>query len=166
MSRAYGLQRLVWMHYGGVALLISASAAAFIAFTMLNSTDVMEGQVASICAWAAALLALVGGAILYFRYKRVRRYDLNANYPDHRVPFPGEPDAIICRPSNPFLEEGIADESEGWYVARNGKRFGPFSWNQLYDLARAGELRGDDDIVAPDRADWVEARSISDLGLQ
>jgi hypothetical protein len=66
MSRAYGLQRLVWMHYGGVALLISASAATFIAFTMLNSTDVMEGQVAS------APIGSRRGALLIWDFSELR----------------------------------------------------------------------------------------------
>jgi GYF domain 2 len=166
MSRTYGLRRLLWMHYGGIALLVSACASAFIAFMLLDSRYAVERQVASIGACVAALLALVGGGLLYLRYKRAGLYDLNANYPNHLAPFPGEPDGIICRPSNPYLQEGITDDLGGWYVARDGKRFGPYSWNQLYDLAFTGKLHGDDHVIAPDGPDWMEARSISELGLQ
>jgi hypothetical protein len=168
MSRAYGMRRLVWMYYCGIGLLALAGAAVYVMFMFQDSKAVDREQVKIWwdCAMAAPTLAVAGGTLLYVRKVCAGRYDLNTNYPNHIAPLTGEPDAIVCRPPNPYFNDGIDDDKSGWFAARDGKRSGPYSWNQLYDLAFAGKLRRQDYVIPPDAAAWVEAWTISELGIK
>src|SRR5579859_6975340 len=50
-----------------------------------------------------------------------------------------------------------------WYYARAGQTFGPFSDEQLRDLARTGKLLPDDLVSQPGAAQWHPAGSIRGL---
>jgi hypothetical protein len=54
----------------------------------------------------------------------------------------------------------------GWFVARNGDSFGPFSPDTLMNGARTGRLRKDDWVWRTGLDDWVPASSIADLWSQ
>ena len=46
---------------------------------------------------------------------------------------------------------------------RDGKEFGPFSWERLAEMGRKNELRPDDLIWIPGASDWMRAQSIPGL---
>lgn len=46
---------------------------------------------------------------------------------------------------------------------RDGKEFGPFTWEQLTEMGRNGELKGDDLIWIPGASDWMRAQSVPGL---
>jgi hypothetical protein len=162
MSRAYGLRRLMWAYYIGVTWLVVSGAMAL---GMIELTGPATDDAWEICAWGMPVVATLGGVLLYLRHVCAARYNLNAEYPNHIAPLAGEPLAIR-RPLSPKIVEGTGGDAGVWYAARGGRQFGPYSWNELYDLAVTGKLLGDDYVVAPNAVDWVEARTISELGLQ
>lgn len=50
-----------------------------------------------------------------------------------------------------------------WFYARNKKKLGPYSWQQLVELARGGELRPDDLVLQEGEKQWRRASSVPNL---
>ncbi len=50
-----------------------------------------------------------------------------------------------------------------WFYARDRQKYGPFSWEQLRDLAGAGELRPEDMVLKQGAPRWFAAREIDGL---
>jgi hypothetical protein len=50
-----------------------------------------------------------------------------------------------------------------WYYARQGQRYGPYSPEQLRDMARAGRLLPEDLVVHEGAGQWVQARTVPGL---
>jgi hypothetical protein len=48
-----------------------------------------------------------------------------------------------------------------WYIARNKQKFGPFSTNQLHQLALLGLVRPGEFVLAEGARKWVEAKSVA-----
>jgi len=79
--------------------------------------------------------------------------------------------AIAPPPPPPTGESALAPEYEpppeleqGWYHAISGTTTGPFSWEELWDMAAAGELRGSDPVWHEDYGeDWIRAGSVPEL---
>src|SRR4051812_29923004 len=53
--------------------------------------------------------------------------------------------------------------SPRWYFARNGQTFGPFSHEQLRDLARDGRLLPNDMVAYEGANQWVPASTVQGL---
>ena len=49
------------------------------------------------------------------------------------------------------------------FVTRNGTIFGPMTFDQLVDAARAGQLSQDDSIWCAGMQSWMRASEVSDL---
>jgi hypothetical protein len=52
---------------------------------------------------------------------------------------------------------------EIWYFARDGRRMGPFSFEQLKQMAVAGILNADDSLLRLGEQQWAPARNVTDL---
>jgi serine/threonine protein kinase len=50
-----------------------------------------------------------------------------------------------------------------WYYARGGKQFGPFSWDQLAQLAQEQNIRPDDHVWGGGFKEWLMARAVPGL---
>lgn len=52
---------------------------------------------------------------------------------------------------------------DGWYVARDGKRSGPVTFDRLKQLAAAGKVQGDDLVWSDGMEQWVRADAQPEL---
>lgn len=52
-----------------------------------------------------------------------------------------------------------------WYIARNNKQLGPFTWNRLQDLAAKGKLHPTDMLLQEGGQKWKSADSVPGLNL-
>ncbi|GAB4254312.1 MAG: hypothetical protein Kow00129_15350 [Thermoleophilia bacterium] len=53
--------------------------------------------------------------------------------------------------------------ARGWHILRGGSPSGPFTWEDLHKLARAGELAPDDLVWHATLTDWVAAKTVPGL---
>src|ERR1051325_1697135 len=50
-----------------------------------------------------------------------------------------------------------------WFYARNKKKYGPFTWNQLVALVNDGEVRAEDHLLQEGTKTWVRAGAMAAL---
>jgi len=48
---------------------------------------------------------------------------------------------------------------ERWFVGRNKKKYGPYSWGQLLTLARRGDLKPEDLLLSEGTKQWIRAET-------
>jgi len=53
--------------------------------------------------------------------------------------------------------------AEQWYIARQGEKYGPFSWEQVAHNYREGKIRNDDLLWSESTVDWVRADQLQAL---
>ncbi len=53
--------------------------------------------------------------------------------------------------------------AEQWYIARQGEKYGPFSWDQVVYNYREGKIRNDDLLWSESTVDWVRADQLEVL---
>src|SRR5207253_1103943 len=77
--------------------------------------------------------------------------DYLARFPEHA--------AVITSVYPPTAKraEDKAAPIESWYYLRNNVRIGPFTFELLKQIVRAGDLRPKDKVGAGDSSDWLEA---------
>jgi len=53
--------------------------------------------------------------------------------------------------------------AEQWYIARQGERYGPFSWEQVAYNYREGKIKNDDLLWSESTVDWIRADQLQAL---
>ena len=56
--------------------------------------------------------------------------------------------------------------SAEWYLNRNNQNFGPYTWEQLSEFTRQGQINGEDLLWSPPLGEWRKAASVAGLPLQ
>jgi hypothetical protein len=72
-------------------------------------------------------------------------------------------DTIVC-PECKTVVRAQSDQIESsWFCAKGKQKLGPFSWTELQERARSGELQQSDMVLQKGAPKWVSADSVSDL---
>lgn len=59
----------------------------------------------------------------------------------------------------------MSEASNSWHVARGGQTYGPYAWEQLTQMAAAGNLAATDMIWNEGMSGWTQAASIPGLSF-
>jgi uncharacterized protein YkwD len=57
----------------------------------------------------------------------------------------------------------VAASPSRWFLARNKKKYGPYTWQQLVTLVRRGEVKPDDMLLQEGAKKWVRAETLPAL---
>jgi hypothetical protein len=66
-------------------------------------------------------------------------------------------------PSTSLSLKGVIEMSQQWYLSRNGSQYGPYSWNDLQNLAQQGNISRDDLIWSNSLGNWTQATNVPNL---
>lgn len=69
---------------------------------------------------------------------------------------------VVC----PHCRQAIAapaTPAARWFYARNKKKYGPYTWQQLRTLAQRGEVRPDDMLLQEGAKKWLRAEALPEL---
>lgn len=88
------------------------------------------------------------------------------NCPHCHQPFTaaaGESSTRVLCPHCQQSVEVLGTNASRWFLARNKKKHGPFTWKQLLTLAERGDVKPDDLLLQEGSKQWVRAEAVPNL---